>query len=138
MLRLRPRRMLLVATLGFLLTVPFLFALAIPRPFAAMLLVAFVAGIGSETFGVLWDTTMQQEIPADRLSRVYSYDALGSWALVPLGFAVAGPISQLLGTRQTLVWAALLSLAVTLAVLLVRDVRNLRRVEGELSLEGPG
>ncbi|MDX6505519.1 MAG: hypothetical protein QOG06_163 [Gaiellaceae bacterium] len=138
MLRLRPRRMLLVATLGFLLTVPFLFALAIPLPFAAMLLVAFVAGIGSETFGVLWDTTMQQEIPADRLSRVYSYDALGSWALVPLGFAVAGPISQLLGTRQTLVWAALLSLTVTLAVLLVRDVRNLTRVEGKVAPEGAG
>jgi hypothetical protein len=81
---------------------------------------------------------MQQEIPADRLSRVYSYDALGSWALVPLGFAVAGPISQLLGTRQTLVWAALLSLTVTLAVLLVRDVRNLTRVEGKVAPEGAG
>ena len=34
---------------------------------------------------------MQQEIPADRLSRVYSYDALGSWALIPLGLAIAGP-----------------------------------------------
>ncbi|HLB84520.1 MAG TPA: MFS transporter, partial [Steroidobacteraceae bacterium] len=72
MLRLRPRRMLLVATLGFLLSAPLLFGLAIPLPLIAVLLLGVLAGIGTETFGVLWDTTMQQEIPADKLSRVYS------------------------------------------------------------------
>jgi hypothetical protein len=44
-------------------------------PLVALLLLGAMAGIGTETFGVLWDTTMQQEIPQDRLSRVYSYDA---------------------------------------------------------------
>jgi hypothetical protein len=86
-----------------------------------------VAGIGIETFGVLWDTTMQQEIPRDRLSRVYSYDALGSFALIPLGLAVAGPVSEAVGTKATLMGAGLLSLSATLAVLLVPDVRQLRR-----------
>jgi MFS transporter len=129
LLRLRPARVLLVATLGFLLTVPFLFGLAVPLPLPAVMALAFVAGVGTETFGVLWDTTMQQEIPQDRLSRVYSYDALGSFALIPLGLAAAGPVAQLAGTRSTLLGAGLLSLTATLAVLLVRDVRELRRVE---------
>ena len=140
MLRLRPRRMLLVATLGFLLSAPLLFGLAIPLPLATVLLLGVLAGIGMETFGVLWDTTMQQEIPQDRLSRVYSYDALGSFALIPLGLAVAGPVAEAVGTRATLFAAGLISLTATLAVLLVGDVRELRRREPvvvrEPSVEG--
>ncbi len=127
LLRLQPRRLLLAATLGFLLTVPFLFGLAIPLPLAGVAALALVAGIGAQTFGVLWDTTMQQEIPQDRLSRVYSYDALGSFALIPLGLAAAGPIAEAIGTEKTLVAAGLLSLGATLAVLFVRDVRTLER-----------
>jgi MFS family permease len=129
MLRLRPRRMLLVATLGFLFSAPLLFGLAVPLPLVTVLLLGVLAGIGTETFGVLWDTTMQQEIPQDRLSRVYSYDALGSFALIPLGLAVAGPVAEAIGTRATLFAAGLISLTATLAVLLVRDVRELRRRE---------
>jgi len=127
MLRLRPRRMLLVLTLGFLLSAPLLFGLAIPLPLIAVLLLGVLAGIGTETFGVLWDTTMQQEIPQDRLSRVYSYDALGSFALIPLALAVAGPVAEAIGTRPTLIAAGVLSLCATLAVLCVREVRELRR-----------
>jgi MFS family permease len=126
-LRARPQRMLLIATLGIFLTVPFLFGLAIPLPLVSVLVLAFAAGLGIETFGVLWDTTMQQEIPQDRLSRVYSYDALGSFALIPLGLAIAGPVAEAVGTRTTLLAAGLLSLGATLAVLLVPEVRELRR-----------
>jgi MFS family permease len=127
MLRLRPRRLLLVATLGFLLTSPLLFGLGVPVPLPAVVVLAFVAGVGNETFGVLWDTSMQQEIPQDRLSRVYSYDALGSYALIPLGLAVAGPVAEAIGTRATLFAAGAISLSATLAVLLVPEVRTLRR-----------
>ena len=127
MLRLRPRRLLLVATLGFLLTSPLLFGLGVPVPLPVVVALAFVAGLGTETFGVLWDTSMQQEIPQDRLSRVYSYDALGSAALIPLGLAIAGPVADAIGTRATLFAAGTISLAATLAVLLVHDVRTLRR-----------
>jgi hypothetical protein len=116
-----------VATLGMVLTVPLLFGLAIPLPLVSVLVLAFAAGLGIETFGVLWDTTMQQEIPHDRLSRVYSYDALGSFALIPLGLAVAGPLAESFGTRATLIAAGLFSLGATLSVLVVREVRELRR-----------
>jgi MFS family permease len=129
MLRARPQRMLLVATLGMVLTVPLLFGLAIPLPLVSVLVLAFAAGLGIETFGVLWDTTMQQEIPQDRLSRVYSYDALGSFALIPLGLAAAGPLAETFGTRATLIAAGLFSLGATLSVLVVREVRELRRRE---------
>jgi MFS family permease len=127
LLRLKPRRILLVATLGFLLTIPFLLGLAGPLPLAALIGLAALAGIGSETFGIMWDTTMQQEIPEEKLSRLYSYDALGSWVLIPIGLAVAGPISEAVGTRPTILGAAAISLTATLAVLFVRDVRTISR-----------
>ena len=88
---------------------------------------AFVAGLGNEIFGLLWHTTMQQEIPTDKLSRVYSYDALGSLGLVPLGYALAGPAADAFGLQATLWGAAAIATAATLAVLLVHDVRTLER-----------
>ncbi|MDQ2965875.1 MAG: MFS transporter [Chloroflexota bacterium] len=127
LLRLRPRRILLAATFGVLLTIPFLLALAVPFPLAGVVAVAALAGIGMEIFGILWDTTMQQEIPEEKLSRVYSYDGLGSFVLIPLGLAVAGPVAEAFGTRPTILGAAAISLTATLAVLFVRDVRTISR-----------
>ena len=127
MFRLRPQRMLLTATLGMLLTVPVLVALAVPLHVVAVAALGFLAGVGLEIFGVLWDTTMQQEIPPERLSRVYSYDALGSFVLIPVGFAVVGPVAEAIGTSETLLLAAALNFLTTLAVLAVHDVRTIRR-----------
>jgi MFS family permease len=126
-LRFSPRRILLAATLGYLLSIGFPIGLAVPLPLAVLLVFAFVAGIGNETFGVLWDTAMQQEIPQEKLSRVSSYDALGSFALIPLGLAAAGPVADAIGTRETFLGAAAISLVATAAVLLSRDVRTLPR-----------
>jgi predicted MFS family arabinose efflux permease len=126
-LRFQPRRMLVAATLGILFFPAPLVALGFPLGVPAIAAVAFVAGVGSEIFGLLWQTTVQQEIPVDMLSRVYSYDALGSLALVPIGYAVAGPIADAIGVRATLWGAAAIGFGVTLAVLAVRDVRTLER-----------
>jgi hypothetical protein len=70
---------------------------------------------------------MQQQIPGEKLSRVSSYDALGSIALVPVGQAVIGPIADAVGTRTTLFGAAAFVLVGTLPIFAVRDVRELRR-----------
>jgi MFS family permease len=126
-LRFQPRRMLVAATLGILFFPAQLVALGFPLGVPAIAAVAFVAGVGSEIFGLLWNTTVQQEIPVDMLSRVYAYDALGSVALVPIGYAVAGPIADAIGVRATLWGAAAIGFGVTLAVLAVRDVRTLER-----------
>ena len=119
--------MLLVATLAVFLSAPQLVALGIPLPALAIAAFALVTGLGFETFGVLWDTTMQQEIPPEKLSRVYSYDALGSFVFIPIGQALAGPIADVAGTRATLFGSAVLVVAATLPVLAVRDVRTLER-----------
>ncbi len=127
MLRLRPQRLLLVASFAILALAPPLALLGPPAPAAAIAAAAFAMGFGIEVFSVCWDTTMQQQIPGAMLSRVYAYDQLGSVAMIPAGFAVAGPLANAIGTRATVYGAAALVVSATLPVFAVRDVRELRR-----------
>jgi MFS family permease len=91
--------------------------------------VAFFAGVGLEIFGVNWITALQQHIPRRVLSRVNSYDALGSFVFIPFGLVIAGPLVDRLGLTNTL-WLFLgIGVAAVGAALLSRDVRTLRRVD---------
>jgi len=128
-LRYRPERPLLVATLAVLTMGPLLALLGLAAPLAVILPAAFVAGVGLELYGVFWDTTLQQHIPDEKLSRVSSYDVLGSFALIPVGVAVMGPISNAIGVAETLLGAAVVVVVATIAVISVPDVRNLRRLD---------
>jgi MFS family permease len=128
MLRWRPRRILRVATYSVFALVLFPIALAVPAPLTVVIAAAFLTGFGIEIFGVLWDTAVMQEIPQEKLSRVSSYDALGSWVLMPVGYIVAGPLAAAIGTRATFISAAVLTIGATALVLLSRDVRALERV----------
>jgi MFS family permease len=130
LLRWRPRRILRTATFAvFAFAVPLL-TLARPENVVVVIAAMFIAGYCSEIFGVLWDTTYQQEIPSEMLSRVTSYDALGSWVLMPIGFAVVGPVSDAVGARPTLLVLAGLIVAVTALTFLSRDVRMMERRDG--------
>lgn len=128
-LRYRPERPLLVATLAVLTMAPLLALLGLAAPLALIIPSAFVAGVGLELYGVFWDTTLQEHIPDEKLSRVSSYDVLGSFALIPVGVAIMGPISHAIGVADTLMGAALVVVVATAAVISVADVRNLRRLE---------
>jgi predicted neutral ceramidase superfamily lipid hydrolase len=125
--RYRPSRMLLVTTLAIFPTALPILLLAPPAPVVVIAASALVSGVGVELFGVLWDVTMQQEISSEQLSRVYSYDALGSFIVIPLGAAVAGPVADAIGTAETLVASALVIIVATALVLSVDEVRSLRR-----------
>ena len=127
MLRWQPRRILRTATFGvFPLALP-LIALAWPAPLAVVIASAFLAGVGIEVFGVLWDTAMQQEIPGERLSRLSAYDALGSFILMPVGLAAMGPVASVIGNRTAFLGSAAVVVIATALVLASRDVRSLER-----------
>lgn len=124
-MRLRPAFPLLTATLvtfGFL---PPFFLLALHAPVWLAALSMLVNGIAVDIFEVLWMTALQEHIPSDRLSRVNSYDALGSFALGPLGLLLIGPVSAVLGTGNTLIAAGTLVGIGNLAALLTPAVRQL-------------
>ena len=102
MVRVHPRRPLVVSALG---SVPFALPLACIALGAGTAVIAVCAGVAGAALSVgdtLWETTLQQQVPADVLSRVSSYDWLGSLAFVPLGYAAAGTLGVALGIRTAL------------------------------------
>jgi MFS family permease len=130
----RPERPLLVATLAVLTMAPLLALLGMAAPLPLIIVAALVAGVGLELYGVFWETTLQEHIPEEKLSRVSSYDVLGSFALIPVGVAFMGPIAHWIGVENTLIGAAVVVVLATTAVIAVADVRNLRRVERPVPL----
>lgn len=84
-------------------------------------------GLATELFSVFWDTSLQGHVPNDVLSRVSAWDAMGSLVLMPVGFAVVGPLSIALGVSGTLWLCALVTLLAITMQLASRSVRVLPR-----------
>ncbi len=125
MLRLHVRRPLVVATIsGLVLSWPLL-ALGFRAPVAVIAVGGFAMGSSMAVFAVLWNTTMQREVPPAVLSRVSAYDWFGSLVFLPIGFALAGPISQAVGIRTTFLAATAWCVASTAVVLAVPSVRGM-------------
>jgi MFS family permease len=103
-------------------------ACASSLPTWTVTMIEVVTGVGVSICFTVWETQLQQHIPASAQSRVSSFDYLGSLTLMPLGFAVVGPVSDAIGVRTTAVWASALTAAVCLAVAASPGLRALRPV----------
>jgi MFS family permease len=90
---------------------------------------ALPAGLGLVLLNAIWETTLQQHVPAHALSRVSAYDWLGSLAFEPVGYVLAGVVASMVGLRPALLAVGLLSVASGAALLAVQDVRSMRRLE---------
>jgi len=127
-LRWRPSFPLLV---GILLTVPFglvLLAFALGTPLAIVLPCAVAAGVGLSLFGVWWETALAQRIPPEALSRVASYDWMGSFALLPPGLVLIGVLADALGATTVMAVAGAVASLLVLLALIPRETRSLRRI----------
>jgi len=93
-----------------------------------LLAASFVAGAGSEVFSIGWQTALQEHVPGEMLSRVSSYDMLGSIVAIPLGQLLAGPLAAGFGARPVAVASGVLYILVVAATLVSSSVRNLQRV----------
>jgi len=90
------------------------------------LMIASLAFNALETAGtIVWATAKQRHVPAALLGRVSSLDWLISIGLLPLSFALTGPVSGLLGARTTLISAGVLGGIVTFAALLLPGMRDI-------------
>jgi MFS family permease len=82
------------------------------------------AGFAFALGSVVWDTTLQRKVPPEKLARVASYGWMGAMVFLPAGYALAGPISTLVGLKAYLVFAAGWIVASTLFVIRLRAVRE--------------
>jgi DHA3 family tetracycline resistance protein-like MFS transporter len=81
-------------------------------------------GFALNTVGmVVWNALMQTRVPSEMLGRVSSLDWFVSAGLIPVSFALTGPMAELIGTKATLVGAALIGAAAG-ALLFIPGVRD--------------
>jgi MFS family permease len=125
-LRFRPERPLAASVASSTLPALQFAALAASAPVWAIAAASFVGGAGLAVHLALWYTVFQQQVPEHAQSRVSSYDALGSFVLMPIGFAVAGPVAAAVGVHTTLWGAGAFDLACCLGVLALPSVWAIR------------
>ena len=121
----RPKRPLMLG-LALVLAWPLQdLSFATLQPFTTVILLAFSVGLTFALFEIWWETALVRHIPADSLSRVSAYDWMGSLALLPLGFAIAGPIASQVGARTVLGIGAGVTFVTLLAAMTPRSTRSL-------------
>jgi predicted MFS family arabinose efflux permease len=125
LLRLRPRRPLLVAVVVGILPVAQMPLLALVAPLPLIALAALAGGIGSLVFNTLWETTLQEHVPESARSRVSAYDWCGSLAFTAIGYALVGPLAAGVGVSSALYICAAVELAAVSSLLAVGEIRTL-------------
>jgi len=123
-LRLRFRRPLVVTGLLFMLTAAQNLILALHPSTVLLTPAAAGAGFAFALGSVVWDTTLQRAIPPEKLARVASYGWMGAMVFLPAGYALAGPISTVIGLKADLLFAAGWVVVSTLVVVRLRSVRE--------------
>jgi len=129
LLRVRPKRPLLVAIPPLALLALPVALLALPAPTPLIALGTLAGGFGLTVFNTLFETTVQRHVPSESLSRVASIDWVMSGALQPFGFALAGSAALVIGPGTTLAASALWIVVSTAIVLSIPSVRNLRSLD---------
>jgi hypothetical protein len=85
---------------------------------------ALLAGLAFSLGAVVWDTAIQRTIAPDKLSRVAAYGWMGAMIFLPAGYALAGPISSVIGVKADLVIAAAWIVISTVFIMRLSDVRD--------------
>ncbi|MFG2229865.1 MFS transporter [Streptomyces sp. NPDC048723] len=127
----RPRLPLAACNLLVGLESLFLFAMAGSSRVEWVALMALIGSIGVTMSDGLWLSTLQREIPDEALSRVSSYEWLGSLAFNPLGMAATGLVLEAASPVTIILTVAVLNLGVRAAVMLSPGVRRIRNVSEE-------
>src|SRR5262249_8947266 len=118
-MRWRPARPLVAVAIALAAPLLFLLGLVGPAPMPALAVAALLYGGSTSFAGTLWESTLQNEVPVEVLSRVVSYDWLGSTALRPAGLAMMGPLVALAGLPATVYALAVAFGTATCALLVV-------------------
>jgi hypothetical protein len=121
-LRIRPRLDGVTAMHGVALFAPVCVCLAVPVPVAVFLVCQALAWAGIAVFAALWFSSLQREFPRTVHGRVLSLEALVTFALDPVGLALAPLAAARFGIPAVGWFAGVLIVVSSYAVLVVPGV----------------
>ena len=130
-IRWRPRHPMRLAMLAILLWPVAMILFAAGVTLVVVTPAFVIAGAGVALFDVWWLTALAERIPADKLSRVTSYDWMVSLGLMPLGYLLAGPLAGAFGAEEVLLAGSALALLALAMGLLPAETRMLERIDSE-------
>lgn len=124
---------MLVIAAGMSATAVPMALLAVRAPLWAIFASLVVLGVEWGLYDTFWITCMQAEVAPELISRVSSYDYLGSLAFFPAGLALAGPLADVFGVSAVLWASAAAAVLVSAFQLSWRDVRAPHAMGGTAS-----
>ena len=136
-MRYRPERQLVVVFTSVALWSLVLIGYAVTDSVPVITVAAFFGAMAMNYGAAFWFTALQEHVPRQALSRVASYDWLGSWLFLPLGYVLVGPVAETIGYTETLLIAVGWTLLSSAAILLIPSVRNLRRKDAPAVVPEP-
>jgi DHA3 family tetracycline resistance protein-like MFS transporter len=122
-----PRRRVTVMYASFALGVAATAVYGVMTALWQALLISFLLQASFQLGQVIWTTMLQQLVPRDLLGRVSSLDWLVSTGLVPVSFALTGPVAGVLGVETTIIGASLLGAVLMGGLLFWPGVRDPER-----------
>jgi hypothetical protein len=129
-IRWRPRRPLVAGLLLITVWPVYDIVFSLGSPLVIVFGLEAATGFAFSLFIVWRETALARNVPAAALSRVSSYDWMGSTALLPLGFLIAGPLAAVLGPQTVLGVGSGLALVMLMLALIPRSTRALTGAPG--------
>ncbi|GAA4535308.1 MFS transporter [Amycolatopsis samaneae] len=126
MYRIVPRRLLAVGQLCAVALAFPLLALGLHADFLWLAAAALVSGLGTGVYGIAWETSLQEHLPHEMLSRISSYDNLGSFVAIPAGQLAVAPLAASFGAAHVALTGGVLCAVLILVPLASASVRGLR------------
>jgi MFS family permease len=120
--KLRSKRPGLVASFSYFFLVFLLIGLIFPISPTFLICCYFIGGLATEPMGIFWETAIQKAAPDHSRARVLTFESMLSNALMPIGVALAGPMSHLLGEKIYLTVSAVLFLLIGVIALSIPGV----------------
>jgi len=125
-----PLRFLLLISFSISL---YMWSMAKPQSIWFIAFCALLWGITLDLWITIWSTAMAREVPREALSRVSSFDAMGTMLLRPVGLAIAGPLSMAIGISDTLHFFAIFTAVLIVAMLATPVMRNMQITEEKVA-----
>jgi len=122
-----PRRILTFAYVTWAASVVILVPYGLATELWHMVVTSVAGGAGFTAGIIAWTTLMHRIVPGEVLGRVTSLDWFVSVSLMPVSFAITGPVADAIGPRTTLVAAGLVATPLMLAFLLLPGIRDVER-----------
>jgi Transmembrane secretion effector len=122
-LRWKPRRPMQAASLAFVAAACQPAIIALAGSTAAIAAFEALAGVAVAIGFAQWETTLGRLIPSNALSRVTSLDWFTTVGLMPVGYALAGPLAESVGLKETMVGASAIAVALFAVALATDAVR---------------